>query len=195
MSWNDSMLDASFRGIKFDVINTRDTFSRDVAQYEYPFVDGGDVDDEGVAVIRRTLIADGVLQSWLLNTSSAVQLGLETTGHASRGLAGPAGVSGHNLTIEPGERDLAALMADAGSGLLVTSMFGPSLNPNTGDWSAGVSGQWFENGQIVHAVNEVTIAGNLLALYQRLVPGSDLELRSASNSPSPMIDAVAIAGA
>lgn len=152
-------------------------------------------DDEGVAVTRRALVADGVLQSWLLNTASAAQLGLETTGHASRGLAGPAGVSGHNLTIEPGEHDLAGLMADAGSGLLVTSMFGPSLNPNTGDWSAGVSGQWFENGQIVHAVNEVTIAGNLLALYQRLVPGSDLELRSASNSPSLLIDAVAIAGA
>ena len=86
-------------------------------------------------------------------------------------------------------------MSDAGSGLLVTSMFGPSLNPNTGDWSAGISGQWFENGQIVHAVNEVTIAGNLLALYQRLVPGSDLEMRSSNNSPSLLIDAVAIAGA
>ncbi|MBN8551497.1 MAG: TldD/PmbA family protein [Caulobacterales bacterium] len=152
-------------------------------------------DDEGVAVSRQAIVADGVLQSWLLNTSSAAQLGLETTGHASRGLAGPAGVSGHNLTIEPGTRDLEGLMADAGSGLLVTSMFGPSLNPNTGDWSAGISGQWFENGQIVHAVNEVTIAGNLLALYQRLIPGSDLELRSSSNSPSLLIDAVAIAGA
>lgn len=152
-------------------------------------------DDEGVAVERRSLVDRGVLTSWLLNTSSAAQLGLETTGHASRGLAGPAGVSGHNLNIEPGSRSLAELMSDAGSGLLVTSMFGPSLNPNTGDWSAGISGQWFENGQIVHAVNEVTIAGNLLALYQRLIPGSDLEMRSSNNSPSLLIDAVAIAGA
>jgi len=152
-------------------------------------------DDEGVAVERRHLVRDGVLASWLLNTASAAQLGLETTGHATRGLAGPAGVSGHNLTVQPGERDLAELMADAGSGLLVTSMFGPSLNPNTGDWSAGISGQWFENGQVVHAVNEVTIAGNLLSLYQRLVPGSDLELRSSHNSPSLLVDSVAIAGA
>ena len=151
-------------------------------------------DDEGVAVQRLALVEQGVLRSWLLNTSSAAQLGLETTGHASRGLAGPAGVSGHNLTVEPGDRDLAGLMADAGTGLLITSMFGPSLNPNTGDWSAGVAGQWFENGEIVHAVNEVTIAGNLLSLYQRLVPGSDLELRSSNNSPSLLIDAVAIAG-
>lgn len=152
-------------------------------------------DDEGVAVGPSRIVERGVLTSWLLNTAAAAQLGLETTGHASRGLAGPAGVSGHNLTVQPGERDLAGLMADAGSGLLVTSMFGPSLNPNTGDWSAGISGQWFENGQIVHAVNEVTIAGNLLDLYQRLVPGSDLELRSSHNSPSLLIDAVAIAGA
>lgn len=151
-------------------------------------------DDEGVAVSRMTLVEEGVLKSWLLNSAAAAQLGLETTGHASRGLAGPAGVSGHNLTVEPGERDLAGLMADAGTGLLITSMFGPSLNPNTGDWSAGVAGQWFENGQIVHAVNEITIAGNLLSLYQRLVPGSDLELRSSNNSPSLLIDAVAIAG-
>ena len=85
-------------------------------------------------------------------------------------------------------------MGDVGTGLLVTSMFGPSLNPNTGDWSAGVGGQWFENGEVVHAVNEITIAGNLLDLYQRLTPGSDLELRSSNNSPSLLIDAVAIAG-
>lgn len=151
-------------------------------------------DDEGVAVQPLTLVEAGVLKSWLLNTSAAAQLGLETTGHASRGLAGPAGVSGHNLTVQPGDRSLKDLMSDAGTGLLVTSMFGPSLNPNTGDWSAGVGGQWFENGEIVHAVNEITIAGNLLSLYRRLTPGADLALRGASNSPSLLIDAVAIAG-
>ena len=151
-------------------------------------------DDEGVAVSRLAIVEGGVLKSWLLNTSAAAQLGLQTTGHASRGLAGPSGVSGHNLTVQPGERDLKGLMGDVGTGLLVTSMFGPSLNPNTGDWSAGVGGQWFENGEVVHAVNEITIAGNLLDLYQRLTPGSDLELRSSNNSPSLLIDAVAIAG-
>ena len=151
-------------------------------------------DDEGVAVQRRALIDRGVLTTWLLNTASAAQLGLETTGHASRGLAGPSGVSGHNLHVEPGGRDLAGLMADAGKGLLVTSMFGPSLNPNTGDWSAGVGGFWFEDGEVAYPVNEVTIAGNLLELYQRIVPGSDLEFRSSNNSPSLLIDGVAIAG-
>lgn len=151
-------------------------------------------DDEGVAVQKRALFDDGVLTTWLLNSASARQLGLETTGHALRGLAGPSGVSTHNLHMEPGERDLAGLMADAGTGLLVTSMFGPSLNGNTGDWSAGVSGFWFENGVIAYPVNEVTVAGKLTDLYLRLQRGSDLEFRGGFNVPSLMFDAVAIAG-
>lgn len=151
-------------------------------------------DDEGAMVQKRALFDDGVLTTWLLNSASARQLGLETTGHASRGLAGPSGVSTHNLHMEPGERDLAGLMADAGTGLLVTSMFGPSLNGNTGDWSAGVSGFWFENGVIAYPVSEVTVAGKLTDLYLRLERGSDLEFRGGFNVPSLMFDAVAIAG-
>lgn len=151
-------------------------------------------DDEGAMVQKRALFDDGVLTTWLLNSASARQLGLETTGHASRGLAGPSGVSTHNLHMEPGERDLAGLMADAGTGLLVTSMFGPSLNGNTGDWSAGVSGFWFENGVIAYPVSEVTVAGKLTDLYLRIERGSDLEFRSGFNVPSLMFDAVAIAG-
>ena len=84
--------------------------------------------------------------------------------------------------------------SDAGAGLFVTSMFGPSLNPNTGDWSAGVSGFWFEDGEIAYPVNEITVAGNLIEMYGRVVAGSDLELRGASNSPSLLIDNLAIAG-
>lgn len=151
-------------------------------------------DDEGVTVTRQSIIDDGILTTWLLNSSAATQLGLASTGHASRGLAGPPGVSTHNLHLEPGEIGLAGLMADAKSGLLVTSMFGPSLNANTGDWSAGVSGFWFEDGQIAYPVSEVTVAGKLLDLYARLRRGSDLEFRGAFNSPSLMFDDVAIAG-
>jgi PmbA protein len=151
-------------------------------------------DDEGVANGRISLIDDGVLTTWLLNTSSARQLDLATTGHASRGLAGPPGVSPSNLTLEPGTRSQAELMADAGAGLLVTSMFGPSLNGNTGDWSVGCSGFWFERGEIVYPVNEITVAGNLIDIYARLVPGADLEIRGASNAPSILVDGLAIAG-
>ncbi len=151
-------------------------------------------DDEGVANMPMDIIADGVLTTWLLNASSARQLGLETTGHASRGLAGPPGVGPSNLTLRAGARDRAALMRDAGAGLLVTSMFGPSLNANTGDWSVGCSGHWFENGEIAYPVTEITVAGNLIDIYGRLIPGSDLEIRGSANAPSILVDALAIAG-
>jgi len=151
-------------------------------------------DDEGVANRRHDIIEAGVLTTWLLNAASARQLGLTSTGHASRGLAGPPGVSPSNLTFQPGDRSQAELMADAGSGLLVTSMFGPSLNGNTGDWSVGCSGFWFEGGEIAYPVTEITVAGNLIDIYGRVVPGSDLEIRGSSNAPSLLIDQLAIAG-
>ncbi|HEY2659012.1 MAG TPA: metallopeptidase TldD-related protein [Caulobacteraceae bacterium] len=151
-------------------------------------------DDEGVANQARNLIDAGVLTTWLLNCSAARQLGLETTGHASRGLAGSPGVSTTNLTVRPGELDQAGLMREAGEGLLVTSMFGPSLNAHTGDWSVGVAGFWFEGGAYAYPVTEITVAGNLIDIYQRVVVGSDLEIRGSANSPSLLVDALAIAG-
>ena len=151
-------------------------------------------DDEGVANRAHKLIDDGVLTTWLLSTASARQLGLVSTGHASRGLAGPPGVGTSNLTLEAGVLDQAALMSEAGTGLLVTSMFGPSLNGNTGDWSVGCSGFWFEKGELAYPVTEVTVAGNLIDIYARLVPGSDLEFRGSANAPSILVDGLAIAG-
>lgn len=151
-------------------------------------------DDEGVANAAHWIIDDGVLTTWLLNSSAARQLGLETTGHASRGLAGPPGVSPTNVTLQPGTRSFDQLMKDAGRGLIVTSMFGPSLNGNTGDWSVGCAGIWFENGEAAYPVTEITVAGNLLDIFSRIVPGSDLEIRGASNAPSILVDGLAIAG-
>ena len=151
-------------------------------------------DDEGVQNRRWALIDDGVLTTWLMNSSSARQLGLETTGHASRGLAGAPGVSTTNLTLEPGQASKAELIAQAGKGLLITSMFGPSLNGNTGDWSVGCAGYWFENGELAYPVTEITVAGNLIDIYGRLIPGSDLEIRGSANAPSLLVDGLAIAG-
>jgi PmbA protein len=119
---------------------------------------------------------------------------MTTTGHASRGLAGAPGVGSHNLTLQPGPRTPAELMAAAKDGLLVTDMFGPSINGNTGDWSVGVSGFWFENGALAYPVTEITVAGNLIDIYSRLVPASDLEIRGSANAPSLLIDGLAIAG-
>jgi len=151
-------------------------------------------DDEGVAARRTALIDQGVLTTWLLNTASARQLGMTSTGHASRGLASPPGVGAHNITLSPGTQSFDDLLKDAGSGLIVTSMFGPSVNSDTGDWSAGASGFWFENGAVAYPVNEITVAGNLIDMYARLIPGSDLEIRGTLDTPSFLIDALSVGG-
>lgn len=151
-------------------------------------------DDEGASNRQTALVDRGVLTTWLHNAASARQLGMPLTGHASRGSAGPAGVGVSNLTLKPGDRDLDQLMADVRRGLLVTSMFGPSLNPNTGDWSVGCSGFWFEEGQISYPVSEITVAGALKDIYARLIPGADLEMRGAANAPSLLVDALSVAG-
>ena len=140
------------------------------------------------------LIEDGVLTRWLLNMSSARQLGLEPNGFASGGFGSIPGVGTSNVHIEAGEKSAEMLMKEAGKGLLVTDMFGPSINPNTGDYSVGVAGFWFEDGAVQYPVSEVTIAGDLPSMFARLVPASDLEFRGRRNAPSVMIEDMSIAG-
>jgi len=187
------------RGVSFlkDKLEQQ-VFADNVSLLDDPYrvrgLGSGAFDDEGVATEPMALIDEGILTTWLLNTASARQLGMETTGHASRGLAGPPGTGTSNVILTGGEKDLAGLMGDAGKGLLVTSMFGPSLNGNNGDWSIGCSGYWFENGELTYPVNEITVAGNLIDIYRRLVPGTDLEIRGSHDSPSLLVDGLAIAG-
>ena len=121
-------------------------------------------------------------------------LGMTSTGHASRSLANPAGVSTHNVTLSAGAQSVEALMSATGKGVIVTSMFGPSVNNDTGDWSAGASGFWFENGVIAYPVNEITVAGNLIDIYARLVPASDLEIKGTFDTPSLLIEALSVGG-
>ena len=151
-------------------------------------------DGEGRPVKRTALVRGGVLTQWLLNGPAARQLGLTPNGFASMGFGDPPGVTTSNLEIEPGIRSPDELMKDAGKGLLVTDMFGPSLNPNTGDYSVGVSGFWFENGERAYPVSEVTVAGDLTSMLLRAIPGSDLEIRGSTNAPSLLIDGMALAG-
>lgn len=151
-------------------------------------------DDEGVAVSEHHIIRDGVLSGWLLNSPAAKQLGMTSTGHASRSLANAPGVSTHNVTLSAGSQSIESLMAAAGKGVIVTSMFGPSVNNDTGDWSAGASGFWFENGVIAYPVNEITVAGNLIDMYARLVPASDLEIKGTLDTPSLLVEALSVGG-
>ncbi len=151
-------------------------------------------DGEGVACRPRALVEDGVVTTWLVNAASARQLGMALTGHASRSLGGPPGVRAANVHLAPGEASLDDLIAEAGDGLLVTEMFGPSLNANTGDWSVGVAGFAIEGGQRAGPVSEVTVAGNLVDIFARLIPGSDLEFEGSVNAPSVLVEGLSIGG-
>jgi PmbA protein len=151
-------------------------------------------DGEGVATRRRALVEDGVLTSWLLDTRSARQLGLTTTGHASRGVGGPPSPGPSNVTLAPGRVTPAALMGDIKQGLYVTDLMGQGVSLVTGDYSRGAAGFWIENGQLAYPVSEITIAANLTEMFQRLIPADDLEIKTGVDTPTVRIDGMIIAG-
>lgn len=151
-------------------------------------------DGEGRPVSKVNLIENGILTRWLLNGASAKQLGLTPNGHASGGFGSTPGVGVSNVYLEAGSQTPQDLMQSVGKGLLVSDMFGPSINPNTGDYSVGVAGFWFEDGEIQHPVSEVTIAGDLPSMFKRLVPASDLEFRGSRDAPSILVEDMSIAG-
>jgi PmbA protein len=144
-------------------------------------------DGEGVATYDRDIVSDGVLQSYVLSSYSARRLGLESTANAG---------GTQNLLIPGGETDLSQLTADMGTGLIVEELIGHGVNSVTGDYSRGVVGHWVENGEIQYPVHEVTIAGNLLDLYQRIAAvGNDQDLRSGIRCGSLLVEEMTIAGA
>lgn len=152
-------------------------------------------DGEGVVNRRTALVEDGVLQGWMLNTASARQLGLKTTGHGARGTGGPPGIAPTNLYMQAGAQSPAELIAPIGEGLYVTELIGMGVNGVTGDYSRGATGFWIRNGVIGEPVNEVTIAGNLLAMFRELTPANDLVFRYGTNAPTLRIEGMTIAGA
>lgn len=152
-------------------------------------------DGEGVANARRALIEDGKLTTWLLDCASARQLGLQTTGHAARGTGGPPSPSITNLYLEAGAASVKDLIGDIKQGFYVTELMGMGVNNVTGDYSRGAAGFWIENGEIAFPVSEITIAGNLIAMFARLVPANDLQFRHGTNAPTVRIDGMTIAGA
>ncbi|MFT3973975.1 MAG: TldD/PmbA family protein [Amaricoccus sp.] len=151
-------------------------------------------DGEGLPVARRVLVADGVLRSWTLDLATGRQLGLPSTANAVRGPSSPPSPAAGNLALTQGALDRDALMAEAGTGLLVTAMLGASINPTTGDYSRGASGFWFENGQIVRPVNECTIAGNLGEMLMTIRPANDARPWLGRVVPSLLVEGLVIAG-
>ena len=165
-------------------------FSDRIQLRQMPFIPGAPssaaYDSEGVATSERDLVRDGVLQGYLLSSYSARKLGLETTGNAGgiyNLLAAP--------TTEAGEQELLQQM---GRGLLVTEMMGQGANPVTGDYSRGAAGFWVENGEIQHPVEEITVAGNLLEMYQGIsAVGSDIDARAGIQCGAILVDSLTVA--
>ncbi|OYV41509.1 MAG: modulator protein [Acidocella sp. 20-61-6] len=173
-------------------------FGDDIFIYDDPFRVRGFrsrmFDGEGQRGEKRALIENGVLTSWVLDTRTARQLGLKSTGHASRGTGGPPGPSVTNLYMAPGTMSPDDLMADIAEGLLVTELMGGGVNGITGDYSRGASGFMIRHGKVAEPVAEFTIAGHALAMFANLRPANDLEFKRGTDAPTIRVEGLTLAG-
>ena len=151
-------------------------------------------DAEFLPTAPRTVIENGILQSWTLDLATGRQLGLPSTANAARGTGSGPSPSPWNMALTQGSARRADLIRDMGTGLLVTSMIGSTINPNTGDYSRGAAGLWIENGEITYPVNECTIAGNLRDMLRALVPANDARPHLSRVVPSLLVPGMTIAG-
>lgn len=151
-------------------------------------------DGEGMATAPFTFVDAGVLKDWLLDWATARELGLPASNaHAGRGGAGTS-PSPSNCHIANGDRSPEQMMADIGTGLLLTETIGHGVNMVTGDYSKGAAGYWIENGEIAYPVSEITIAGNLKDMFLNMVPADDLEFKGAANAPSLLVEGMTLGG-
>ena len=165
-------------------------FSKRFQISERPHLRGGFAsgffDSDGVATQDREVVVDGVLQGYFLNAYTARKLGMQTTGNAG---------GCHNLIVHPGKHDFRGLIRKMGRGLLVTELLGHGINYVTGDYSRGAAGYWVENGEIVHPVEEVTIAGNLRDMFRNIAAvGNDVLVRGSKQVGSILVEQMKVAG-
>ena len=154
------------------------------------------VDGEGIPTRRTVVIENGVLKSYVLNTYTAKKLGLQTTGNASRGLAGTPGIGPGNYFLQPGTKTPQQLIGDVKEGLYVTEFLGMGVNLVTGDYSRGASGLWISGGELTFPVEEITVAGNLKDMFLNISDiANDLEFRGSVASPTIRIDGLTVGGA
>ena len=152
-------------------------------------------DSEGLPTRRKVVLESGVLTSYLLNTYTARKLGLQSTGNASRGLAGSPGIGAGNFYLEPGTQTPEEIITKIPNGLYVTDLIGHGVNIVTGDYSHGASGLWIENGELTYPVEEITVAGNLKQMLHNISSvGNDLIFRGAVACPTLCIEGMTIAG-
>lgn len=151
-------------------------------------------DAEGLPVAARDVVKDGVLTGWTLDLANARKLDMQSSGDAMRGSSAPPSPALGNLSLTQGDKSRAQMISDMGEGLLVTSLMGSTVNPNTGDYSRGASGFWIRGGQIAEAVNECTIAGNLRDMLRTITPANDARLDLSRVVPSLLVEGLTIAG-
>lgn len=151
-------------------------------------------DDEGIPTRRTPVIENGVLKNYLLNTYAARKLGMKTTGNASRGVTGNAGVGHGNFYLEAGTRSAEELIASVKNGFYVTELIGSGVNIATGDYSRGAAGLWIRDGELAFAVSEVTIASTLQQMLMEMEAGSDLEFRGSVAAPTLLIGEMTVGG-
>ncbi len=151
-------------------------------------------DGEGVKVAKMRVVDDGVLTSWFLDSATARELDLKTTGHAQRGVSSPPSPGPSNLHLEPGTMSPEQMIAETGEGLYVTDLIGSGVNLVTGDYSRGAAGFWIENGKLTYPVSEITIAGHLFEMFRTLAPANDLTFRYVTNAPTVRVEGLTIAG-
>ena len=151
-------------------------------------------DAEGLATAQRNIVDNGILTGWTLDLANARKLGMDSTASAVRGTSAPPSPSLTNIALTQGDISRNDLIAQMGTGLLVTSMIGSTINPNTGDYSRGASGFWVENGEITYAVNECTVAGNLRDMLMRIIPANDAQPHLSHVVPSLLVEGLTLAG-
>lgn len=151
-------------------------------------------DGEGLPTAKTKLIDNGRLTQWLMESASARQLGMQPTGHASRGVGGAPGVSVTNLHMGNGSVSKADLIKDIKHGVYITELIGMGVNPVTGDYSRGAGGFLIVDGEIGPPISEITIAGNLKDMFKSLIAADDLEYRYSMNAPTLRTDSMTVAG-
>jgi PmbA protein len=151
-------------------------------------------DAEGVATSRRLVVDGGVLKTWFLDSATARELDLQSTGHAHRGVSSAPSPGPSNLHLVAGEKTPEQLIAEIEDGFLVTSLIGMGVNLVTGDYSRGASGFWIEHGKPTFAVSEVTIAGHLTEIFRSLVPANNLKFRYGTDAPTVRVEGLTVAG-
>lgn len=151
-------------------------------------------DAEGLTTQRRAIVEDGILTGWTLDLATGRKLGLASTANAARSTSGGPSPTPWNVTMTPGTDNRDDLIAAMGTGLVVTSMIGATINPNTGDYSRGAAGFWVEGGAIAYPVSGITIAGNLRDMLRGLRPANDARPWLSRVVPSLLVEGLTLAG-